>query len=201
MSIISSIFTTAVKLMILISLIAGVYLFCKNVFGEVYNLWAGLGAIITSFSVAYFLLRLCLWGDFCLDTGSSLALIGTGLGLIGILSGAKFVEPKIIELRVDLQEAFRDASLNCVGDKNLYEKALMSCATAYPREFLSLSNQLAKAIYLTPMLSLADGVFHSTDEIKPDSCTSYYFSVSKQCPDSFVIFHIKHPGFVSESKN
>lgn len=201
MPIISKIFFNAVKLLVLISLLAGIYLFCKNAFGENGNLWAGLGGLVTSFSVAYFLFRWCVWNDLCFDNGSTLALIGTGLGLIGVLTGVKFVDPTVIELRTDLQDAYLNASLSCIGDKNIINKALMSCATAYPKEFLSLSNELAKATYLTPTLSLVDGVYHSTDEAKPDDCMTYYSSVSKQCPDSFVVFNIKHPEFASRIRN
>lgn len=197
---ISAFFFNVVKVMVLISLITGVYVFCKNVFGEAHNLWAGLGGLVTSFSVAYFLFRFWVWGDLCFDNGSILATIGTALGLIGVFAGAKFAEPEVMKLRMDLQEAYLDASLNCIGDKNIINKALMSCATAYPKEFLSLSNELAKTRYLTPTLSLADSVYHSSDDVKTDGCMAYYSTVSKQCQDSFVIFNIKHPEFARGHK-
>lgn len=198
---ITSYFMSSLKLLALVLLVSGVYLFCENIFSKDINLWAGLGGIVASFSSVYFLFRWYVWGDCDFSNGSALALISTGLSLMGVLAGVKFIEPNSIEFQNDLQEAFLDASLNCIGDKDVFNKARTSCAMALPKEFLSLSNDLAKARYLTPMLSLADGIYHSTDEIKPNDCLASYSLVSKQCPDSFVIFHLKHPGSVGGGVN
>lgn len=177
--------------------VLGVYLACVSFFGHDHNILAGLGCLVTSLAVTFFFFRWFVWGDFNFDNGSILAAIGGGLGLIGVLTGSILTKPGFVEVQSDLQMALLDASLNCKGNKQLYDAALASCSVVLPKEVLALSNKLIKARYLAPTLSLVDDAYHSTDDVKVDACLVNYHVVSKECPESFAYFNIIHPEFAN----
>ncbi|QCE29057.1 hypothetical protein [Enterobacter bugandensis] len=181
--------------------VVGVGLACLSFFGHSHNLWTGFGYLITSVAVSFFLLRWLVWGDLNLANGSAIATIGGGLGLIGILAGSNIIDPAFIQVRTDLQESFLDASLNCKGNKTLFDGALTSCLAATSKDALALGQELIKARYLAPTLSLADGVYHSSDEAKADACLVNYYLLSKECPSSFIEFNKKHPEVANPSAN
>lgn len=181
--------------------IVGVGLACLSIFGHSHNLWAGFGYLIVSIAVSFFLFRWLVWNDLNFANGSAIATIGGGLGLIGILVGSNITDPAFIQVRIDLQESFLDASLNCKGDKALFDGALTSCLAASSKDALALGQELIKAKYLAPTLSLADGVYHSSDEAKADACLVNYYLVSKKCPDSFIEFNKKHPEIANPPVN
>ncbi|MGH0045331.1 hypothetical protein P8775_12405 [Enterobacter cloacae] len=173
--------------------VVGVGLACLNFFGHNHNLWAGFGYLITSVAVSFFLLRWLVWEDLNFANGSAIATIGGGLGLIGILVGSNITDPAFIQVRIDLQESFSDASSYCKGNKALFDDALTSCLATSSKDVLALGQELIKARYLAPTLSLADGVYHSNDEAKADACLVNYYLLSKECPSSFIGFNKKHP--------
>ncbi|MBL5882549.1 hypothetical protein [Lelliottia aquatilis] len=173
--------------------VIGGLLLVNNIFSCDFNLWAGGGQLFTGLGLSLFLLRWMIWGVLDFKVGGVMFALGVLLSIISVFSSSKALDPDYVNLRSDLRDAFIDASNNCRGDRQSYLNAAQACAIAPVMDLMDLNYQLMKAKYLPPTASLIDGVYHSTDGAKVDACLVSYFSISAQCPNSFVTFNLNHP--------
>ncbi|WP_315709005.1 hypothetical protein [Brenneria uluponensis] len=180
------------KAIICITPIIGGFYIAAN--GFIHNNYlGGLSGLLAGLGISWGLIISFLWGKIRLNVSSSFFLLCTVLGVFGIFSTHKALDPKYQQIRLELYSAFMESPLYCNDTHGLMLEGVKHCSTEAILDIADLNYQLSKAIHLDPITSLIDGIYSTGKEENIDKCLVDYVAARKQCPSAFIIVEKEFP--------